>query len=1127
MPPIRIQPVLLVFTALLFSGGLPATAQDSAPPAPPALLREAPQTVEGLEKAVEQITGDTSIAEAEKEALLKRYDVAISDLAAALEFEARVASLTDGVEASASQTAAIRAELERRRTGQVPAEAAEESDPSEDAGVEALSSSLSLARSRVAEMTRQLRQVEGEVAQLEARPDANRRRLVELSAILSEAESAFGKWIATPPTKPADRAQMAQDQAAIRKFRSEVQLLQGETPAFEPHRQFLAARRELLASDLALAREKVARLERRSDAIVSARIGEAERLLRDLGEEAIGDEPGLRSLIQGTRDLAQRNQKLLGRLSAAEAEFEQALETFAVLRRDSESIRAQIEIGGLEGAFSEIMLELRSTLPTRQGLRSSISERRQAINEARLEAFRTEREFDSIASPEGQAEEALDVLRRRGADEETLGALRSSLVGIAANRIQLANDYAEGNRRLAERLGEIEQLTQEMLFAAVSLREFLGERLVWVASSPPLGKNAFTGLRSALLRIGGGDALADYAATAGGIDPARWALAALLAVVLLLPRRRLRRLLAESAARTRRISRDGIGNTIGAIAISIWLALPMPVLLAFFGWTFASESGSTDAAYALGLGLLVPAPLLLVLRLSSVLCWPGGVAEAHFGWKRGLLVPLHRALLGLIFLYLPAHLLIAVWWNDSKDLSAFQGPGRLVFIAAMLAMAFVIRRYTRGRGGVFPKSAAPPGWKRKLLGFWDVFFLLVPVLLAALAALGYFLAAVALANLIQKTGFVVFGAVLAYSLLTRWVGLRQRRMALAEAIAEREARRAAREERLELHEEPVQEESIAPTEEEEPLDWAVVGEQTRHLIRAFVVLSGLVGCWFAWSEALPALNYLDGLRLVGNLSVGGLVWLGLVAAVTTVVFQNLPGLLELGFLRALEIESGVRNAIVTLCQYLVVAVGAFVASKMIGLDWTSLSWIAAALSVGLGFGLQEVVANFVSGLILLFERPIRIGDIVTVGGVDGVVTRIRIRATTITNWDKKEFIVPNKEFVTGTIMNWTLSSSVNRLVFPVGIAYGTDTEKARSILLAIAEEQPEVLAEPAPLAVFEGFGDSALNFTLRCFLGSTDKRLELTHRINTLIHERFAEAGIGIPFPQREIHIASSPEKGA
>ncbi|MCB1204848.1 MAG: mechanosensitive ion channel [Verrucomicrobiae bacterium] len=449
----------------------------------------------------------------------------------------------------------------------------------------------------------------------------------------------------------------------------------------------------------------------------------------------------------------------------------------------------------------------------------------------------------------------------------------------------------------------------------------------------------------------------------------------------------------------------------------------------------------------------------------------------------------------------------------------------------MISLSLILRSFAKVRGGILAHFGKSGNLFLKMRRLWTTAIILVPLGLALLAGLGHFLTAVALAYLLQKTAFVVFGGVFVYAFLTRWAILKARRLALAELIAQREARRAAQEagregEAPEKVAPSAGEGTTVPLEEEESVDWTMVGEQTRHLIRAVVTLLAVFGCWLAWSEALPALKYLDSGNLVGQISVGDLIRLGLIGLITWILFQNLPGLLELGFLRALELDAGVRNAVVTLCQYTVIAAGVAIAFQAVGLDWSMFGWIAAALSVGLGFGLQEVVANFVSGIILLFERPIRVGDIVTVGGVDGVVSRIRIRATTITNWDKKEFIVPNKEFITGTIMNWTLSSTVTRLVFPVGIAYGSDVERARGILLDIAHRQPEVLKEPAPAAVFEQFGDSSLNFSLRCFVSSTDQRLEMTHRINALIYERFAEAGITIPFPQREVHfVGSVPEK--
>ncbi len=140
------------------------------------------------------------------------------------------------------------------------------------------------------------------------------------------------------------------------------------------------------------------------------------------------------------------------------------------------------------------------------------------------------------------------------------------------------------------------------------------------------------------------------------------------------------------------------------------------------------------------------------------------------------------------------------------------------------------------------------------------------------------------------------------------------------------------------------------------------------------------------------------------------------------------------------------------------------------------------MGVGLGFGLQEIFANFVSGIILLFERPIRIGDIITLGDKTGVVNRIRIRATTIVDSDRKEYVVPNKDLVTERLLNWTLSDQVNRVVVNVGVAYGVDTSHACEILRQVALDHPVVLKDPQPTATFEGFGDSTLNLVLRCYL---------------------------------------------
>ena len=186
-----------------------------------------------------------------------------------------------------------------------------------------------------------------------------------------------------------------------------------------------------------------------------------------------------------------------------------------------------------------------------------------------------------------------------------------------------------------------------------------------------------------------------------------------------------------------------------------------------------------------------------------------------------------------------------------------------------------------------------------------------------------------------------------------------------------------------------------------------------------------------------------------------------------------------------------------------------------------MQWLVAAMTVGLGFGLQEIFANFVSGLIILMERPIRVGDFVTVGGVMGKVTRVQIRATTITDMDRRELVVPNRRFITEDVINWTLSDPITRWCCRFGIAYECDPQLARERLLEAAAEHPLVLSEPEPTAVFMGFGDSTLDLELRAFIMGRDQVFEVRDQLNLAINRSFKDAGLEIAFPQRDLHIRS------
>jgi potassium efflux system protein len=300
-----------------------------------------------------------------------------------------------------------------------------------------------------------------------------------------------------------------------------------------------------------------------------------------------------------------------------------------------------------------------------------------------------------------------------------------------------------------------------------------------------------------------------------------------------------------------------------------------------------------------------------------------------------------------------------------------------------------------------------------------------------------------------------------------------------------------------------------------------------------ITLLLLSGVWLIWKDALPVLSVLsdytlwsyasivDGKENTLPLTVGNLFMTLLVAAVTGLVMRNIGALLDMVLLQRLEMQADATYAIKVVARYAIAAIGIAIASSILGIHWSDVHWLVAALGVGLGFGLQEIFANFVSGLIVLAERPIRIGDVVTVGEVTGTVSRIRARATSVVDFDNKEVIIPNKAFITERVVNWTLSNQTTRLLVKVGVAYGSDVAAVQSLLLEAVRRNDDVLGEPQPTVYFAGFGDSSLSFEVRFFVDAFDKRLRVQHEINSAIERALREHGIEIPFPQRDLHLRS------
>ncbi len=305
----------------------------------------------------------------------------------------------------------------------------------------------------------------------------------------------------------------------------------------------------------------------------------------------------------------------------------------------------------------------------------------------------------------------------------------------------------------------------------------------------------------------------------------------------------------------------------------------------------------------------------------------------------------------------------------------------------------------------------------------------------------------------------------------------------------------------------------------------------RALLFRWISLAACAGWLLTWLSLGPMLSIvrmrtlglLSATWQIGNvhLSLGAVVTLGIGLWIVFRVATITRYVLEEDALPRLALPRGTPNAISILARYGIVLAGSFITLSAAGIDLANVAIVIGALSVGLGFGLQNVVNNFVSGLILLFERPIQPGDTVEIGSAVGTITRIGIRSSTLRSLNGAEVILPNADLVAGAVTNWTLSDNRRRVDITVGVAYGTDPRRVIEILQRIAGEHVDVLAEPPPMALFTGFGESSLDFELRVWLDAPTLFPLTRSELLLQTHDALAAAGIAIPFPQRDLHLTS------
>ncbi|CBL45016.1 MscS Mechanosensitive ion channel precursor [gamma proteobacterium HdN1] len=726
------------------------------------------------------------------------------------------------------------------------------------------------------------------------------------------------------------------------------------------------------------------------------------------------------------------------------------------------------------------------------------------IGDTRLYQFKISQARDKLTNPEADAEALL-----ANHPQEMSAETRAPLIDLLKTRATL---YDQINRELNAVLSEAInlQINQKQLQAtAKAMRETLDKQLFWIPSNKPLDldwlKQAPRYLQHQLASLPWATSVRELSY---GLGNRPWLFIPLLLLVGILLWRRtwIANKLAALHTAIGRVKRDSQLHTPVAILLNILLALPVTLLLGLAGLALLLDARGQNVA--LGSALLEMAQAWLVFYTVYRILAPNGVAELHFRWPKEIIAYLHTYVRRLGFVVIALVAVVTVAEHQPSEL-AEDVIGLVVVLSGFLLMAWLLARLLLS--GPLAENATI---LRKAISLSVV---LLPLALSGAIALGYYYTALKLTDRLIETLSLLLIWIVVQGAVERGLAVAARRLAWQIALAKRIANKESSDDEIPL--------------EEPRIDINRVNQQSLRLIRLGLSALLITALYWVWADLLTVFSYLDNITLYEYSNASGdtttLVPLSLldllgsiiVIAITIVLAGNLPGLLEVTVLSRIKLGQGSAYAITTLLSYIIIGTGAATTLSTLGVSWDKLQWLVAALSVGIGFGMQEIFANFISGLIILFERPVRIGDVVTIGDLSGRVSRIRIRATTIIDANRKEIIVPNKTFITSQLINWSLTDTVTRVVIRIGLAYETDLPLARRIMLEVARSNPRVMPEPEPSLFFLNIGASTFDFEMRVHVRELNDRDAVVDELYSAIASRFRENGIDMAFDQLDVMI--------
>ncbi|AWC93514.1 miniconductance mechanosensitive channel MscM [Morganella morganii] len=739
-------------------------------------------------------------------------------------------------------------------------------------------------------------------------------------------------------------------------------------------------------------------------------------------------------------------------------------------------------------------------------------------------------------------ENMLDALSGNNNDPDTsqtasLPADQASLYQqLIQNRKELLGSLLSGYDTEILELTKLKVTTSQLSDVLIEVRDDTHRYLFWVADAAPVYLNYPIEVLTSLTKLLSLDTLAQL----GGAFKTMFSWqnkeislyiigTLLLAIFGLNYRRHYQAFLDRTSQRIGKVTLDRFSITLRTLFWSVLVSLPLPVLWSAIGYGL-QNAWQYPMAKAIGDGVSATTPVLWLFMFCATFARPNGLFIAQFRWPEARVKRAMRFYQLSIFVIVPLMMAMTTfeYFNDREFAPTL---GRLCFLLLCAAL-FIITSSLRRAGVPLYLDRHGSGDNAVSKGMWWL-LLMAPVVAAIAALLGYLATSQALLGRLETSVAIWFMLLVVYNIITRWMLIQRRRIAFERAKQRRAeilAQRAKSDDDSSVNSNANSAEGVIDIEEQ-VIDLDTISAQSVGLVRSILTMIALVSCILLWSELHTAFSFLENIRLwdvsssingvdtLQPITLGSVFVAILVIIITTQLVRNLPALLELALLQHLDLTPGTGYAITTLTKYSITLVGGIVGFSLIGIEWSKMQWFVTAMGVGLGFGLQEIFANIVSGLMILFEKPIRIGDTVTIRDLTGSITRINTRATTLTDWDRKEIIVPNKAFITEQFINWSLSDTVTRIVLTIPVPAEANPEQVTILLLMAAQDSAMILDTPNPEAYLVDLQQGIQIFELRAYAAEMGHRLPARHEIHQNILRSFAENNIILPFPPFEARV--------